>query len=355
MVRVAVPSKFLNAYAQVPRRVQKKVREFTRKFMEDPTQASINYESIHGMTDSKVRTVRVGIDYRAIVIHPPKGDVYTLAWVDHHDEAMDWAKRKRFEVNPVLGNFQVYEAQDAGELEVDDGQQADDAVIPEEFLLAGRTRGELRACGVPNLLLPSVCAVRDDAELEALLPYLPAGLNDVLTMLAAGYPLAEAVQAGPAGVDEDDLESALAHPESQRAFKLLGADDDLDALLDAPTEATLTMAAGAGPAQFEVASEGSWPVSVEVDGEAAAEPLAPGAEAIFGRHETCAYVLADPHVSRRQFRVFNRGDRLEIEGLPSKNRTHVVGRRLDDGVYASSPEVWVRVGGSTVKLRRVTD
>ena len=192
MVRVAVSSDFLNAYAQVPRKVQKKVREFTRKFMEDPTQASINYESIHGMKDPKVRTVRIGIDYRAIVIHPPKGDVYMLAWVDHHDEAMEWAMRKRFEVNPVLGNFQVYEAQDAGELEIDDGHQSDDATIPEGFLLAGRTRGELRACGVPDLMLPSVCAVRDEEELETLLPYLPAGLNDVLTMLAAGFPAAAA-------------------------------------------------------------------------------------------------------------------------------------------------------------------
>ena len=67
-----------------------------------------------------------------------------LAWVDHHDEAMDWARRKRFEVNPILGNFQVYEAQDAGELEIDDGSQADDATIPADFLLGGRTRGDLR-------------------------------------------------------------------------------------------------------------------------------------------------------------------------------------------------------------------
>ena len=283
MVRVAVSSEFLNAYAQVPRRVQKKVREFTRKFMEDPTQASINYESIHGMKDAKVRTVRVGIDYRAIVIHPPKGDVYMLAWVDHHDEAMDWAKRKRFEVNPVLGNFQIYEAQEAGELEIDEPGQPDDATIPDGFLLAGRTRGELRACGVPDLMLPSVCAVRDDAELESLLPYLPAGLSDVLTMLGAGYSLEEAVQAAPGGVDTEDLEAALAHPESQRNFKVLGDGDDLEALLNEPTDATLTVAGVGGPVQFEISEDGAWPLQVEIDGVLADTPLAIGGAASVGR------------------------------------------------------------------------
>ena len=57
-----------------------------------------------------MRTVRIGLAYRAVVLHPERGDVYVLAWVDHHDEAMDWAKNKVFEVNPVTGALQVLDA-----------------------------------------------------------------------------------------------------------------------------------------------------------------------------------------------------------------------------------------------------
>ena len=352
MVRVAVSSEFLTAYAQVPRKVQKKVREFTKKFMEDPTQSSINYERIIDMKDPKVRTVRVGIDYRAIVLHPTKGDVYTLMWVDHHDDAMDWAKRKHFEVNPTLGSFQVYESQEAGELDVDDGSTDEDAIIPDEFMFAGRTRSELRRAGVPLQLLPSVCAIRDDAGLERMLPYLPAGISDILTMLAAGYPVEDAVQESNAGIDVDDLAAALEHPESKRSFRMISGDAELDELLAAPIEATLTLAGGGAAAQFDAEETGQFSIEVEIDGELQAKLIEPGQEVLFGRHDSCPFVLPDPHASRRQFRVANLGSKLEVAGLPSKNRTHVLGRRVEEGVFLSSPDIWVRVGNCTVKLRR---
>src|SRR5687767_1073922 len=100
MPQVALSADFLKAFAKIPRAQQKKVRQFLDKFRADPTSASINYEPISTMRDSKVRTVRIDQTYRGIVIHPPKGDVYLMVWVDHHDEAMDWAKNKMFEVNP---------------------------------------------------------------------------------------------------------------------------------------------------------------------------------------------------------------------------------------------------------------
>ena len=46
--------------------------------------------------------------YRAVILHPEKGDVYVLVWVDNHDEAMAWAGKRGFEVNPVAGSLQVF-------------------------------------------------------------------------------------------------------------------------------------------------------------------------------------------------------------------------------------------------------
>jgi mRNA-degrading endonuclease RelE of RelBE toxin-antitoxin system len=360
MVQVAVSAEFLQAYAQVPRKVQKKVREFSKKFLEDPTAASINYERIHTIQDNKVRTVRVGIDYRAIVIHPPKGDVYTLVWVDNHDEAMAWAAKKRFEVNPVLGALQVYEIQDAGSIAAPEEELDGSTPLPEDRALAGRSQDELRRCGVPEPLLPSICACTTDEELDEIAPYLPADVSDTLRMLAAGYAVDEALQevheAAKGSVDVDDLASAIASPAARRHFKLIENEAEFEQLLAAPMEVTMTYASGGTRrALFDDEEDQTWPLHIEVDGKPIEPVLAPGASAVFGRHSSCDILLADPHVSRRQFRVTNIGNRLEVEGLPSKNRTHVVGRRAQDGIFHSAPDVLIRVASTEVRLKRQGD
>lgn len=38
-----------------------------------------------------MRTVRIDQKYRAVGLHPDQGNVYILAYVDNHDEAMAWA------------------------------------------------------------------------------------------------------------------------------------------------------------------------------------------------------------------------------------------------------------------------
>src|SRR4051794_37876360 len=113
MPRVAIASDFLEAYARIPRAQQKKVREFTEKFEANPKAPSINYEKIHAVKDDRVRTVRIDKQYRAVILHPDKGDVYVLVWVDNHDEAMDWAKNRSFEINPFTGSLQVFNVSEA--------------------------------------------------------------------------------------------------------------------------------------------------------------------------------------------------------------------------------------------------
>ena len=98
---VAIASEFLDAFADLPRPQQKKVKAFTEKFKADPTSTAINYEKIHGVKDEKIRTVRIDQKYRAVVLHPDSGNAYILVWVDNHDEAMDWAKNRVFEIDPV--------------------------------------------------------------------------------------------------------------------------------------------------------------------------------------------------------------------------------------------------------------
>src|SRR5476651_1553926 len=151
---VAIGSDFLEAFARVPRAQQKKVREFTEKFKANPKSSAINYEKIHAVKDDKVRTVRIDQKYRAVILHPDEGDVYVLVWVDNHDEAMDWASKRRFEVNPVTGSLQVFSVSEAEEAISPKKKTAKPGLLdkyPDDVMLS---------FGVPEALLPAVRAVK---------------------------------------------------------------------------------------------------------------------------------------------------------------------------------------------------
>jgi hypothetical protein len=256
---VALSDEFLEALDRLPSGPQKKVREFIRKFRTDPKSNAINYERLQGHRDNHVRTVRIDQKYRAVVMHPDDGDVYVLMWVDDHDEAMDWAKRRSFEVNPRTGALQVYC--------VDEVRQA----LPPEAAgrkhrgLLDRQRDDvLLSFGVPEILLPAVRAVKTEGELLALGRYLPSEAAEALIWLASGDSPKEVRRAMtveridpfdgwdhdtslddlslpphapfPNGIDPSDVAAALQHPDSRRRFVTVQSDEQLISILDAPLE-----------------------------------------------------------------------------------------------------------------------
>lgn len=240
--QVAIFDEFLDAFARIPRAQQKKVSKFLRRFREDPTSASINYESISRFADPNLRTVRIDLDYRAIVLRPEQGNVYVLLWVDHHDEAMRWAENKRVAIHPETGSIQVLPGGDAGDR--GDGGAAPAVVTPPApavtSLFDGVRDRELLRLGVPEVLLPRVRALGDREGLEALAATLPPEAFEALYWLAEGESLEEVERAmavsAEAAVDTTDFEAALRRDASKRRFAVVEDDAALTAMLDAPLE-----------------------------------------------------------------------------------------------------------------------
>jgi hypothetical protein len=85
--------------------------EFFNKFRNDPKAPGINYEKINSAKDKKFRSVRIDEAYRGIVVREEDSGTYILLWVDRHDEAYEWARKKKCEVNPCTGNVQVFDVQ----------------------------------------------------------------------------------------------------------------------------------------------------------------------------------------------------------------------------------------------------
>ena len=244
MFQIAISDDFLTAYARIPKAQQKKVREFVTRFRTDPTVHSINYEPIHDARDHRVRTVRIDLSYRAIILHPDQGNSYLLAWVDHHDEAMDWARNRQFDVNPVTGALQIVDtiAAEAAVLEVEEKRKSETKSLSEYDLFETFLDDDLFQTGLPKPLLPAVRALKSTDELEGLKTYLPREAYEALWWIAnLGYSVKQALNEVAASrpaepVDTEDIGTALQHPDSQRRFAVVHTVTELQEMLNAPME-----------------------------------------------------------------------------------------------------------------------
>lgn len=236
--RVAIFDDFFEAFGGLPQAQQKKVREFLRKFRANPTDPAINYEKIQSFVDPNLRTVRIGIDYRAIILKPDAGNVFGLLWVDHHDEAMAWAKNKRVTINPEIGAIQIYDVVEAQEIA--EAEKPPEARKSKPLFKAFKD-AELIGIGVPEALIPLVRSFTAMADLEAAQAQLPPIAWEGLAYLANDETLEEVRKA--LGLDKptvtvaaDDFAAALDNDSSKQQFFVVDNDAALEAMLDAPLE-----------------------------------------------------------------------------------------------------------------------
>jgi superfamily I DNA/RNA helicase/mRNA-degrading endonuclease RelE of RelBE toxin-antitoxin system len=261
MARLAISKDYFPAYAALPRKAQRKADELLKKFELDSTAAAIHLEPIKHAVDGNLRSARIGDDYRVILRAPDTGDVFLVLWADHHDEAYRWAETKQTAVHPATGSLQIFDVHEATDAVGDTGRLTEETLVSagilgsagdqaslQADLLAAFTDDELFVAGVPHALIPSVRALVSESDLDKLLPYLPPEAGEVLTALAAGIPLDEALEEvlgrvtppaaapRPQPIDVSDVSAALARETTQRQFRLLADGLDLDAALKHPLD-----------------------------------------------------------------------------------------------------------------------
>jgi mRNA-degrading endonuclease RelE of RelBE toxin-antitoxin system len=233
--KVALSSDFLNAFADMPKQKQSKVINFVSKFREDPTRPGINYEKINQAADPNFRSVRIDDAYRSIVLKPEKGNIYILLWVDKHDEAYDWAKRKVCSVHPDTGSLQIYDVEESKAVQ---GKQADEKI---PGLFDNIHDRHIRKLGVPEDLLQAIRGIKNLNDLDSLSSSLPQEAYEALFFLAEGFSLDEVLGeiAGAKAdhkVDTTDIEKALEDPVSKQRFHIVTDDIELQSMLQAPLE-----------------------------------------------------------------------------------------------------------------------
>ncbi|MFM8935579.1 MAG: 3'-5' exonuclease [Vulcanococcus sp.] len=251
---VALSNDFFKAFGRLPEKAQGKVATFISKFRDNPRSPGLNYERIEGGKDPFIRSLRVDQDIRCIVRAPDTGDTCVLLWIDKHDDAYQWARRRTCHVNRVSGALQVVDVE-AAEMAVGDAiaaavseALANQAPVVQPApsqakvgsLFEHCSDDQLMLLGVPEALLPAVRAVSSEEALSRLIEWVPQDCVDGLILLADGKPIEAVIEElerqRPSAIDPTDVAAALETPESKAEFLVITDDDVLEAMLSAPLE-----------------------------------------------------------------------------------------------------------------------
>ncbi|WFF74365.1 UvrD-helicase domain-containing protein [Proteiniclasticum sp. QWL-01] len=221
---VAYADTYFQACKKLPSSVLRDEMTFRQKFSSDPTSPGLNYETLHA-TDDSLRSVRVNRSYRAIVKSPAKDapNVYTLLWIDSHDEAYAWAEKKRFGVNPVTNAIEIYTVVERTEVE---------ETKEESDLFHAIRDKDFRQLGINETLQKMIRSVSTWEELEQIQPYLPKRIYETLAFLHEGIPVEEILDAvtEPAG-EPLKFEEAVRSPQNSDQFLVVETDEQA-ALVD---------------------------------------------------------------------------------------------------------------------------
>lgn len=232
-VTVAVSSDFLTAYATLPKQILNKIQNFVSKFTSNPKAPGINFEKIFDAADRNLRSVRIDDTYRGILLMPENGNVFVLLWVDHHDEAYEWARRKRCLIDTATGALQIFTVVDMPHPDI---HAAPSSSGPYHEI----TDLEFTTMGVDHSLIPTIRAFQAVDQLLSIKSFLTQLAYEALEMFGAGVKMADVLHEyfphAPNATIEDKFEEALNKASSKQFFHVIQGEEELITMLAAPLE-----------------------------------------------------------------------------------------------------------------------
>jgi superfamily I DNA/RNA helicase len=187
----------------------------------NPAQPGLQLHRIEKSKDHNFWSARV-----RLIVHRTESSLL-LCYVNHHDEACDWARRRRLEIHPKTGAAQLVELHEkVQEIPVPKYAEVERPTRPKPAIFAHIPVDEILACGVPAEWVADVQQADEDTLLR-LAEHLPAEAAEALLDLATGTKPKRPPVAEP-GADP------FAHPDAERRFRLMRNVEELERALDYP-------------------------------------------------------------------------------------------------------------------------
>ena len=218
---------FTDSLGKLTGEEQKAVKTTAFDLQLDPAYPGLQFHRLERARDSNFWSVRVGRDVR-LIVHRSSSSLM-LCYVAHHDDAYQWAERRKLETHPKTGAAQLVEVRETvQEIAIPRYVEVEQPAPPKPPVFRGISDDTLLSYGVPLEWLDDVRVANEDTVLD-LADHLPSEAAEALLDLATGatpqLPL-------PAAVGSDPFE----HPDAQRRFRVMNNVEELERALDFPWE-----------------------------------------------------------------------------------------------------------------------
>ncbi len=218
---------FTDSLARLTGDEQKAVKTTAFDLQLNPANPGMQLHKLDKARDKNFWSVRVSGDIR-LIVHKTAGSLL-LCYVDHHDNAYDWAERRKLETHPKTGAAQLVVIRETvQEIIVPKYTEAVQPIKSKPLLFAQSSDDELLSYGVPPEWLADVRLANEDSLLD-LADHLPAEAAEALLELATG---------GKPRVPQPVVATTnpFDHPDAQRRFRVMTNVEELQRALDFPWE-----------------------------------------------------------------------------------------------------------------------
>ncbi len=223
---------FTDSLARLTGDEQKAVKTTAFDLQLNPANPGMSFHKLDKAKDKNFWSVRASSDIR-LIVHKSEASLL-LCYVGHHDDAYDWAERRKLETHPKTGAAQLVEIRETVKEVVvpvyvpTEIVAAPGALVEKEYIFAEMPDDELLGYGVPKEWLNDIKKATADTLL-ALTDHLPAEASEALLELATGgkprAPLPVVVAGNP-----------FDHPDALRRFRMMASVEELERALDFPWE-----------------------------------------------------------------------------------------------------------------------
>lgn len=206
---------------------QKNVKTTAFDLQTNPKQPGLQFHKLDRAKDPRFWSVRGSRDLRLIVHRTD--DALLLCYAGHHDDAYDWAERRKIEIHPKTGAAQIVVVRETvQEIVVPKYIEVPSPTVPKPKLFAGISDDELLGFGVPTEWLNDVRNATEDTYLT-LSDHLPREAAEALLELATGGRPEPAPKAIPG-------EDPFQHPDAMRRFRVMHDVEELARAMEFPWE-----------------------------------------------------------------------------------------------------------------------
>ena len=218
---------FTDSLARLTGEEQKAVKTAAFDLQLNPSHPSLQFHKLAKAKDPNFWSIRVSRDVR-LIVHKT-GTSLLLCYVNHHDEAYQWAERRKVETHPKTGAAQLVEIRErVQEITIPKYVEVESQPRAKQPLYAHIPEEQLLAYGVPSEWLGDVRKADEDSILE-LAGHLPSEAAEALLNLATGVT-PQVIR--PVAADTNSFE----HPDAQRRFRVMNNQAELERAFEYPWE-----------------------------------------------------------------------------------------------------------------------